>query len=456
MGLKYVGIDIGTSTISGIIFDPETRNFRSVTKKNSSYMKSENDWEDLQDPQIILNTVKDILDEFLAGPDEIRGIGITGQMHGILYVDKDGHCISPLYTWQDRRGDLFYKDDLSYAGFLTRSTGYPLATGYGLVTHFYNSKNNLIPNGSQKICTIMDYVVMNLAGNRLPVIDPSNAASLGLYNLNNIAFDREALKKAAIPQDILPEIATSVEIAGYYNKKIYVCNAIGDNQSSFLGSVNDIETSVLINIGTGSQISAYTELLLKESCLEHRPFPGGGYILVGSALSGGSSLVILKNFYSEVIKMFSNKSCEEIDFYKAVNSLPFFVEPLNELQVDVCFRGTRGDPLKRGSIMNISASNMTPENLIYGFLQGICNELHGFFEKIPLNSKNKIIRLIGSGNAIRMNTLLCSILEGTFGHKMIIPQNPEEAAFGACLCAMAGGKQVGGFRDLGQFISYLP
>ncbi len=73
MGLKFVGIDIGTSTISGIIFDPETRNFRSVTRKNSSCMKSENDWEDLQDPQIILTTVEEILDEFLAGSVEITG-----------------------------------------------------------------------------------------------------------------------------------------------------------------------------------------------------------------------------------------------------------------------------------------------------------------------------------------------------------------------------------------------
>jgi hypothetical protein len=54
-----------------------------------------------------------------------------------------------------------------------------------------------------------------------------------------------------------------------------------------------------------------------------------------------------------------------------------------------------------------------------------------------------------------MNTLLCRILEDRFEHKMVIPKNCEQAAFGACLNAMVGGKHVAGYRDLGQFISYI-
>jgi sedoheptulokinase len=456
MGLQFVGIDIGTSTISGIIYDPENRNLRSITKKNTARLESENHWEDLQDPQIILAIVQEILDEFLTGSDEIRGIGITGQMHGILYVDKDGNSIGPLYTWQDRRGDVIYQNELSYANFLSSSTGYALATGYGLVTHFYNVKNNLIPVGSHKICTIMDYIVMKLSNKKMPIIDHSNAASLGFYDLQNSAFDLTAMNKVSIPQDILPDIMPSGQIAGYHSKEVFVCNAIGDNQASYLGAVNDIEKSLLINIGTSSQVSIYTDQYVKNESLESRPFPGGGYILVGSALSGGYSLVILKNFYDEIIEMFCNRSCEGIDFYKAFNSLQYSKEDMKEsLEVEVLFRGTRMNPLKRGSIRNISADNFTPVNLIFGFLNGICNELVGFFEQIPESNRNKIYRIVGSGNAIRMNTLLCRILEDRFGHKMVIPENCEQAAFGACLSAMVGGKYVASYRDLGQFISYI-
>lgn len=455
MGLQFAGIDIGTSTISGIIYDPETRDRRSVTRKNSSRLTSDNDWEDLQDPEIILSIVREILDDFLARYDHIRGIGITGQMHGILYVDGKGNSISPLYTWQDRRGDLLFQDGLSYANYLAQKTAYRVATGYGLVTHFYNLKNNLVPVGSHRICTIMDYIVMKLANNKVPVIDPSNAASLGFFDMKTSAFNSGALKKVSISQDILPGIVSSRLIAGYYKDGLFVSNAIGDNQAGFLGSVSDIEKSVLINIGTSSQISVYTDHYAKEYGLELRPFPGGGYLLVGSALSGGSSLEILRNFYMETLKMFGNKQDEEIDFYEALNSLEYSKEDLNELRVDVFFRGTRMEPHKKGSIANISASNFTPANLTLGFLHGISRELLGFFEKIPENNKKQIQKLIGSGNAIRMNTLLCRILEDIFGRKMDIPDNSEQAAFGACLGAMVAGKYVNSYRDLGQFISYV-
>ncbi len=456
MGLQFIGIDIGTSTISGIIFDPDTRNLRSVTKKNTSRLESENTWEDIQDPLVIFAIVHEILDEFLEGSEDIRGIGITGQMHGILYVGKDGNALGPLYTWQDGRGDALYKDGLSYANYLAVSTGYALATGFGLVTHFYNSINNLVPAGARKICTIMDYVVMRLAKNKVPVIDHSNAASLGFYNLLHPGFDRTAMDKLSISFEILPDIIPSGQIAGYYTDQVYVCNAIGDNQASFLGAVNDIEKSVLINIGTSSQVSIYTEQYLKNDSLESRPFPGGGYILVGSALCGGYSLVVLKNFYDEIINMFCTQPGNEIDFYKAFNSLEYTRENQNDsMEVEVLFRGTRMNPEKRGSIRNISADNFMPVNLIFGFLNGICNELLGFFEQIPESNRYRIERIIGSGNAVRMNNLLCQIMEDRFGHKMVIPKNCEEAAFGACLCAMVGGKYVAGFRDLGQFISYI-
>jgi sedoheptulokinase len=453
MGQQFVGIDIGTTTISGVIFNPETGKLRPVTKKNTSRLDSLNSWEDRQDPDIILSIVQEILDEFLGGSEEIRGIGITGQMHGILYVGKDGNALGPLFTWQDRRGDVMYKDGISYADYLAVSTGYALAAGYGLVTHFYNAKNSLIPVGTHKMCTIMDYVVMKLAKNKAPVMDPSNAASFGLYNLQNSSFDRGAMDKFFLPHDILPEIVPSGKIAGYYNKQIFVCNAIGDNQASFLGAVNDLEKSVLINIGTGSQVSVYTEQYLKNETLESRPFPDGGYILVGSALCGGYSLEILKIFYEEVIKMFGGPR-REMDFYNALNSLKYSKEDSNEsLNVEVLFRGTRMDPKKRGVINNITPVNFTPANLILGFLNGICNELYRFYQQIPEKRRNKIKRIIGSGNAIRMNSLLRSIIEETFGIEMIIPENYEQAAFGACLNAMVSGKYVESYHDLGKFIT---
>ena len=47
--------------------------------------------------------------------------------------------LSPLKIWQDGRGDLPYKDSLTYAEYMSKKTGYPLATGYGAVTYFYDA-----------------------------------------------------------------------------------------------------------------------------------------------------------------------------------------------------------------------------------------------------------------------------------------------------------------------------
>ena len=79
---------------------------------------------------------KEILDELIVQHPDTEAIGLTGQMHGMLYVDETGRAVSPLYTWQDRGGDQIWKDGLTYAQFLKASAG-DAASGYGLTTHYY-------------------------------------------------------------------------------------------------------------------------------------------------------------------------------------------------------------------------------------------------------------------------------------------------------------------------------
>ena len=94
-----------------------------------------------QDPERIYYIVEQIIDELRTVCTDIKGIGFSGQMHGILYVDADGMAVSPLYTWQDGRGNLPYKEGETYVDYMTKVTGWHVATGYGLVTHYYNLHN---------------------------------------------------------------------------------------------------------------------------------------------------------------------------------------------------------------------------------------------------------------------------------------------------------------------------
>lgn len=96
----YLGIDIGTTTICGLAYDPENKKTDVITLKNNSGMHSEKEWEKLQDPGKLVSLVYDILESFSTKYSKIGGIGIAGQMHGILYTDDKGNAVSPLYTWK--------------------------------------------------------------------------------------------------------------------------------------------------------------------------------------------------------------------------------------------------------------------------------------------------------------------------------------------------------------------
>jgi sedoheptulokinase len=431
--MHYIGIDIGTSSISGVAYDHEKKEIESVTLNNDSAIASLESWEKKQDPERIMELVRNILDDFGRRYSDIKGIGVTGQMHGILYIDSAGESVSPLFTWQDGRGNRIYKDDKTYAAWLSETTGCTLATGYGLVTHFYNQANGFIPKRADRLCTIMDYVVMKLSQRKTPLTDFSNGASLGFFDVERLRFDEAALETAGIDPAILPQLDQSATCCGYYRDTIPVYSAIGDNQAAFSGSVKDIRKSIHVTVGTSSQISVYTEKYVKIPLLDTRPFPGGGYLLVGAALCGGQAFVMLKNFFEQTLNTFIGELPEELDIYRIMTSVPYRSEGADLLVVKTLFDGTRFTPSKRGQIENISLTNFTPGNLIMGFLKGISGELHDFYHSLPEDIRNRKNVIVGSGNALKKNRLLCKAFEEQFDAKMSFSPCQEEAAFGVCL-----------------------
>lgn len=438
--MHFIGIDIGTSSISCVAYDCGENKIESITVNNDSILPSENSWEKIQSPKRIMEIVETIIEDFSSRYTDIRGIGVTGQMHGMLYVDEQGEAISPLFTWQDGRANQSYQNDKTYASFLSEETGYTVATGFGLVTHYYNQVNGLIPDGARQICTIMDYVVMKLSGQIKPLVDYSNGASLGFFDLEKLCFDHAALEKVHIDLTFLPKLCGITFCCGYYKGDIPVYPAIGDNQAAFLGSVKDIHKSIHITVGTSSQISVYTDKFIKIPELDTRPFPGGGYILVGAALCGGQAFVMLKNFFERVLTTFSHIVPSDLDMYQKMVSVPQVEDSADLPLVETRFDGTRFDPSQRGKIENISLHNFTPENLIIGFLKGISHELHEFYMSLPLEIRNQKTFLIGSGNALRKNPLLYKAFEDEFKRKMTVLEWHEEAAFGACISAIMGSR----------------
>jgi len=405
--MHAIGIDIGTTSICGVVIDTATGAVKdSKTVDSNAFIKTDKPYEKIQSAEKIIALAKSILDELIT--DETGVIGVTGQMHGIVYHDRFGKPVSPLYTWQDGRGDLPYKNT-TYAGFLESHTG------YGNVTDFYNREKGIVPENAINYCTIHDLFVMELCGLKDAKMHISDAASFGLFDLESGKFSN----------GFNPIIEKGFAIAGEY-KSIPVSVAIGDNQASVFSSLSS-EEDILLNVGTGSQISLISDRPLNGKDIETRPFFDGKYLIVGAALCGGRAYAILKDFYKQLL---SYTAAKDEDVYVVMDKMA--ERAITPLKVDTRFSGTRADESIRGSVTEISDLNFTPENLTKGLLVGMIDELYGMYSQMNTAKSG----LVGSGNGIRKNRHLVKIAEEKFGAKMKIPAHTEEAAFGAALYGM--------------------
>lgn len=369
--MKILGLDIGTTTISAVVTE-DGNVLSAVTMKNGSFIQTKNTWEKIQDVSYIRETALRAVHTLLAKHPEVSRIGVTGQMHGIVYLDNRGIPVSQLYTWQDGRGDLPCAEGETYVSRLSRLTGYSLSTGYGVVTHYFNQKNDLVPESASVFCTIHDYIVMILAGRTVPVTDASDAASFGLFDVERGVFDQSALTQAGIDIEMLPEVVRD-PFVGYFDGRTPVFAAIGDNQASFLGATGGNLDCTLVNIGTGSQISVYTREFMNCPGLETRPFPGGGYLLVGASLCGGRAYALLEQFIRDTVEAVMGMAPDNC--YDAMTKMLDEAErPVNLPIVIPLFQGTRQDPAVRASILELSTENFTPRHLIWAMLDGMAKE----------------------------------------------------------------------------------
>ena len=452
--MNFIGIDIGTTSISGVVLNLEKKKVESTCKiKNNSWIESKYDWEKIQDVHSIIKIVNDLLNSFLSKFCNIKGIGITGQMHGILYLDKSGNVLSPLYTWQDNRSKLMSKNNLSYIDRILSETGCKIFSGYGLATHYYNLENKLVPKSTKYISTIADYISMNLCQKKVPVIDYNNAASLGFFDLHKLNFDYSSLDKIGVDYKILPEVVSSGSIIGNFKNICPVVCSTGDNQASILGSTKNVKESVNVNIGTGGQINVFNDKYVEIDGIEIRTYFGQGYIQLGATLYGGRAYALLETFFKKTTRFFLNEEINDIyDKMDEVDSILYGGK--DRVKVDTRFEGTRADQSLRGSIKNISMDNFTPEGLIIGFQEGIAEELY-YNYKIIENSLNfKPKQLVGAGNGIRKNKLIRFFLEKIFGFPVKLTKYTEETAVGAALTVVIGLGYIDSFLKTEEIIDY--
>jgi len=272
-----IGIDLGTTTITALAVDTRTWEITAshtvpAPRLDAPPGRSESD------ADAIVAAGLGLLGRLPPG----AGVGITGQQHGVLVVDDDQRPLTPLIGWQDKRADgVVLERARSLVGDTAARTGCRLSNGYGAVTLFALKEEGRLPRG--RACTLMDYFASSLHGTP-PVTDPTCAASLGCFDVVRGGWDDEILRALGLPREMFPEVRPTR-------------THLGDNQASFLGSVTAPDATVLVNVGTGGQVSAYSADFRIADAIEARSFPGGGYLLVSAGLCGGASLVALSALF---------------------------------------------------------------------------------------------------------------------------------------------------------------
>ena len=354
-------------------------------------------------------------------------------MHGVVVLDRHGEPLGPLVTWQDQRclADGFLSE-------LRQQTGSLLHAGYGCATLAWLYAHAAMSADAVAAATIHDLAVMRLTGAAMPLTDPTDAASWGLFDLMHNVWDVDAVRATGIPVSLLPEVRPCGSRAGVLGTEfatvlglpagIPVAVAIGDNQASLLAVLRDPERELALTLGTGGQASAIFPMAAKLPALsadgpcEYRPFPGGRIALVAASLCGGASWAWLIVTFTAWLKACDLPLPSRDELYERFNTLG--LAAADTLTVDPRFFGERGTPAVRGAITGIDATNGTPGALARGLARGICTVLHDLLPPAALVGR---VRLCGSGNALRRNRLLQQMAAEVFALPLVLNADQDRS-----------------------------
>jgi sedoheptulokinase len=435
--MLLIGIDIGTTTICGVLFDRTNKQTILSHSIENCFIDAK---EATQSPEEILNKVQNIINHFISKAKKlnlkIEGLSISSQMHGILYVDKNGNAITPFYTWQNQWGKTPGVEQK-----ISEILNFKVYTGYGIVTHLQN------PHFDKKasfFCNIGDYILMKLANNKVPISDISIAASMGIWNTEK----KTLIKEFNSEKYLFPKVISKPIVIGKY-QGIKLVQAIGDNQASFLGSSVDLNRSILLNYGTSGQLSFYSEHSLSLKGFEKRPL-GNGYLYVAFSLSGGDSVKILANFFSEILDLCEAKS--EISIYKALDQIDISKVNNKGIIFNPYFLGKRGDNQLTANINGIQKSNFHPNIIVRALLEGIVKEIYEYYALLPDEIRQNKDLLIGAGNGIKKNENLRKVIKDFYKKELVISNFEEDSCIGAIIHLAVGLKLDKNYAEAINFI----
>ncbi len=266
-----VGIDVGTSATKTVLFD-ERGNVTAWAAKEYPLYQPNNGWaeqrpEDWRDA--VLETLREVMDSSGAAPEEVKSIGLSGQMHGLVMLDEEGQVIRPSIIWCDQRTGREVEDMLSV---MPRErwiqiTANPPLTGWTAAKILWVRKHE--PENYERCRHILlpkDYIRYVLTG--VFATEVSDASGMQLLDVPGRRWSEEVLEKLDIPQEWLGKLYESCQVTGHLLPEIAravgmtadtaVVGGAGDNAAAAVGTGVVKDGRAFTTIGTSGVVFAHS------------------------------------------------------------------------------------------------------------------------------------------------------------------------------------------------------
>ena len=302
----FLGLDIGTSGVKALLI---TEAGRAVASDTQEYPLStpQPQWAE-QDPddwwRRTVKATQNVLAKAGIRGEEITGIGLSGQMHGSVFLDKENRVLRPALLWCDQRTQ-------AECDWITAQVGQENLVAYlsnPVLTGFTAPKIVWLRNHEReiydqvvKVLLPKDYIRFKLTG--VHATEVSDASGTALFDVRNRRWSREVLDAAEIPFSLMPECAESVEITGHVHAEAAALTGLaagtpvagggGDNAAGAVGSGVVEMGLVSSTVGTSGVVFAYSDTPATDPKLRVHTFchavPGKWHTM-GVSLSAGGSL----------------------------------------------------------------------------------------------------------------------------------------------------------------------
>ena len=459
--MTFLGIDIGTSGTKTLAIDHKGKILASDVQEYPCYapkpLWSEQDPEDWWNA--VVKSVKNVVKKAKLKPGDVKGIGLSGQMHGSVFLDKNDKVIRKAILWNDQRTVAECAEIENAVGGrenLIRLVANPALTGFTAPKILW--LRNKEPKHFDKLRKVLlpkDEIRRRLTGEYATEV--SDASGMLLLNvakrnwslelLDALKFDRELFGKVYESEDVTGKLTPeAAKLLGLTTDCVVVGGA-GDCAAGAIGNGIVNEGILSTSIGTSGVMFVYSDEVKIDPLGRVHTFchaVRGKWHLMGVNLSSGGSLQWFRNaLCAELTAAAKKKKADVYDLLTAeAKETPAGSEGLYFLPYLSGERTPHADPFARGCFVGLTLAH-TRGHLVRSVLEGVTFSMRDSLEifrglDIPVNQ----IRASGGGSK---SPFWRQIQADVFGQRVVTVNSEEGAAFGVALLAAVG---AGAFKNI--------